>query len=451
MKRAGNLLPEIAATENLRLAFWKAARAKAVRPEVVAYRADLEENLAALREGLLHGTARVGDYHFFTIHDPKERRICAASFGERVLHHALMNVCEPHIERRLVPDTYACRKGRGRIEALARAQHNARNHQWYLKMDARKYFDSIAHDVLLGLLGRVFKDAAVLEFFRRIVASYNTTPGRGVPIGNLTSQHFANLYLGELDRFVKETLRVRGYVRYMDDFVLWGATAEEVRVARRVVEEFLRERLKLETKPAQINRTSRGIPFLGCRLFPDRLRLDRRGRVRFVSRLKRLESDFAAARIGGLELQQRATALCAHTEICGARGFRRAVLDFQDGETMWVAAMDAPSGSNRVLRGGNWNNNANNCRVANRNNNSPGNSNNNNGFRCVRSSETGPAVGRNSDPAAIPSRAHHARAKTPPGPPGVSSPVDAGSNAPGGSFLGAQGHNPVGVGRHVGV
>ena len=309
-----------------------------------------------------------------------------------------MNVCEPHFERRLIFDTYACRTGKGRLKAVERAQHFARGHAWYLKMDVRKYFDSIGHERMRAVLGRMCKDAAVLEVFSRIIASHETAPGRGLPIGNLTSQHFANLYLGELDLFVKGELRVHGYVRYMDDFVLWGAERKELRELRVRVEEFLRERLRLAVKPEQLNRVERGMPFLGSRLYPHRLELDGRGRRRFVAKLRHLEWEYAVGRLSGLGLQQRATALAAHTETAGGRAFRRGVLAQRD---FGAAAMDEPPGSNRVLRGGSWNNNATNGRTANRNNNPPGNTNNNIGFRCVRSSGNSPQWEDDSDPAAV--------------------------------------------------
>jgi len=213
-------MAKIADAENLRLAFWKAAKGKRGKADCVAFRERLDENLAALRAELLEGDVPVGNYHYFTVHDPKERLICAASFRERVLHHAVMNVCEPALERAAVFDSYACRKGKGRLLAVERAQGYARTHGWFLKMDIRKYFDSIDHETLRALLGRKFKDPELLRLVDRILASYQTAPGRGLPIGNLTSQHFANFYLAPLDRFLKEELRRGAYVRYMDDFVV---------------------------------------------------------------------------------------------------------------------------------------------------------------------------------------------------------------------------------------
>ena len=405
MKRTGNLLERVADPANLRLAFWKAARGKSAAREVIEYRFRLEDNLVNLRDGILKGTVEVGCYHFFKIYDPKGRNICAAAFAERVLHHALINVCEPIFERRLVFDTYACRTGKGRIKALARAQHFARRHEWYLKLDVRRYFDSIDHEAMISLLERILKDRAVLAIFKRIIGSHAVAPGKGLPIGNLTSQHFANLYLGELDHHAKEILRVPGYVRYMDDFVLWADDKATLRGWLGEVIGFLDSNLKLEVKPPQINETWRGMPFLGCRIHEDHLRLDTRGRKRFAHKLHALESEYAAGDIGGLELQTRATAMIAYTNTSGGAGFRRALLARQE---FGVAAMDGPvSGSYRVIRGGNWNNDSSNCRAANRNNNSPGNTNNNIGFRSVRSSEDSPQREHDSDPAAIPSAPFH--------------------------------------------
>ncbi len=133
-----------------------------------------------------------------------------------------MNLCEPIFERRSIYDSYACRKGKGRLAAIDRAREFCRRNRFFLKMDIRRYFDSVNHEVLRSLLRRMFKDERLLQLFKQIIESYETTPGTGIPIGNLTSQHFANSYLGSLDRFIKEELRCRHFVRYMDDFVVWS-------------------------------------------------------------------------------------------------------------------------------------------------------------------------------------------------------------------------------------
>ena len=159
MKRDGALLEAIADPGNLRLRFWKASKGKRAKADCRAFQENLDTNLSALRAQLLAGQVRVGDYHYFTVHDPKERTICAAHFRERVLHHGLMSVCEPVLERAAIFDSYACRRGKGQLAAVRRAESYARRYGWFLKMDVRKYFDSVDHTVLRGLLRRKFKDA----------------------------------------------------------------------------------------------------------------------------------------------------------------------------------------------------------------------------------------------------------------------------------------------------
>jgi len=323
MKRHGQLMDAIADPANLRLAFWKAAKSKRAKTDCRAFQEKLDDNLATLRAELLSGRVVIGDYHSFTIYDPKERTICAASFRERVLHHALMNVCEPVLERAAIFDSYACRKGMGAQAAVRRAASYARQHGWFLKMDIRKYFDSIDQSVLRGLLRRKFKDGGVLDLFDRILASYETAPGRGLPIGNLTSQHFANFFLAPLDRFIKERLQRRCYVRYMDDFVVWGDTAAELRAVWLKVEAFLGAELRLELKPnVMLNRTERGMDFLGYRLFPHALRLTRRSKRRFVRKFRAYEREGMEGVWTELQMQQRMTALIAFTLPCRSRGFR---------------------------------------------------------------------------------------------------------------------------------
>jgi len=327
MKRIGQLMGAIAAPDNLRLAFWKAAKGKRGKADCLAFRERLDENLAALGAELLLGDVPVGDYHYFKVHDPKERLICAATFRERVLHHVLMNVCEPVLERGAVFDSYACRKGKGRLLAVERAQGYARAHRWFLKMDIRKYFDSIHQVTLRELLGRKFKDPVLLGVFDCIFGSYQTTPGRGLPIGNLTSQHFANFYLAPLDRFLKETLRRGAYVRYMDDFVVWGESGRELRAVCERVRTFLAAELKLELKAnTAINRTAFGMDFLGYRLFPGTVRLARRSKVRFARKFQRYEAAHLRGEWSELVLQQRMQALLAFVMPAESGAFRRHVL-----------------------------------------------------------------------------------------------------------------------------
>ncbi|MDZ4853202.1 MAG: reverse transcriptase/maturase family protein [Pirellulaceae bacterium] len=329
MKRARGLWPQILDRNNLRLATCKALNGKRSRSDARKFIKDVDRNLARIACELDAGVFQVGRYHQFVIHDPKERVITAPCFEERVLHHAMMNVCEPIFERWFVSDTYACRKGRGRIAALLRSKQFSAGHVAYLKMDIRKYFDSIPHASLLARLERLFKDQQLLELWERIVGVFRGNLGIGLPIGALTSQHLANFYLGHFDRFAKEKLRVPGYVRYMDDIVLWSNSLDQLHDWREESEEFLLSELGLQCKAnPYVNRTKFGIDFLGCRVWPTHLTLNRRSRIRFQRNLKKLESLYASGHITSLELQQRTSAMLAFTKsegVCSWR-FRHSVL-----------------------------------------------------------------------------------------------------------------------------
>lgn len=305
-------LEQIAEPANLREAFLRAARDKAHKGDVVAFRTRLEPELAELREELLAGTVPVGRATAFTIWEPKERRIHAPCFRERVLHHALIGPCEPDFERWLIADTYACRRGKGREAALRRAEHHARRHRWFLKLDVAKYFDSIPHAVLLAEIGRRFRDRRVAALWTRIVAAYEKSPGRGLPIGALTSQHLANFYLGCVDRLVKETLRVPGYVRYMDDMALWADDRDSLRAARCAVADFLARELGLTLKSNwHLQPTARGMDFLGYRVRPEGSTLNRASRRRFIRRWRWIDRAVAGGLITESRAQRRMLAMTA--------------------------------------------------------------------------------------------------------------------------------------------
>jgi hypothetical protein len=323
MKRTGNLFERIVERDNLRLAFLKALRGKRDRRDAQRFAQRLDQNLEEMAEQLRAGSFPLGRYQQFIIHDPKERIITGPCFAERVLHHGIMNVCEPILDRWLIDDTFACRTGRGRVAALQRAQSFARRFPYFLKLDVRKYFDSIPHDRLLGRLARRFEDPRLLGLLGGIVRAFRGSLGRGLPIGSLTSQHFANCYLGGLDRLIKEELRIRGYVRYMDDLALWSDARSCLRSTLATVEAYLRDELGLEPKPSPyLNRTAHGMDFLGCRLYRHHLALSRPSRRRFRQKLTRLERSFAAGFIDAAQLQQRATALVAFARGAGVSSWR---------------------------------------------------------------------------------------------------------------------------------
>lgn len=351
MKRANHLLEKIAEPDNLREAFLRAARAKGAKREVIEFRKQLNPQLAGLRRDLLKGTVVLGKFHSFTIYDPKERQIHAAAFPERVLHHAIVGVCEPIFERVAISDSYACRVGRGSRAAVDRASRLARRHLWFLQMDVCKYFDSIDHEVLKSALRRPFKDRALLRLFDRIIDSYRTLPGKGLPIGSLTSQHFANFYLGRLDRFVKETLRLP-YVRYMDDLVCWAEDRECLKSARKEIVDFAAEVLRLEMKPGcGMNRCREGLNFLGYRVLPNCVRLTRRSARRFRDKMNRLEHQLLAGRITPLEYQKRSASLCAFTQWAQAHGFRQRWILGSDSRAQTALTEAAVGTTTRVTAG----------------------------------------------------------------------------------------------------
>ncbi len=253
--RARNLFDRVVAFDDLKRAYHGARRGLRTRYEVQAFDVDLEPNLWRIRRELVAGEYRWGDYRRFRIRDPKPREIRAAPFRDRVVHHAIVNHIDPLVRRRLIADTYACIPERGTHRAVLRLRSFARARGWQghvFQGDIRSYFASVDHAVLGGLLRRVVGDRRLLALLDSLIHHGAELPGRGMPIGNLTSQLLANLYLDSLDHFVKQELRVPHYVRYMDDFILLVDSASEARQRRAEIEGFLRERLRLTLNPRRI-------------------------------------------------------------------------------------------------------------------------------------------------------------------------------------------------------
>lgn len=322
MKREGYLMQKIADPDNLRLAFWKAKKGKGAKKEVLDYQKNLDAHLMQLREELLFGTVSVGNYHYFKVYDPKERQICAAAFSERVLHHALMNVCHSSFERFQIYDSYASRSGKGTFAALDRAFDYQKKYDWYLKLDVRKYFDSIDHTILKSLLERRFKDRPLLRIFSDIIESYQVEPGKGVPIGNLTSQYFANHYLAVVDHFVQEVLQIKGYVRYMDDMVLWADNKTELLEKGNHLKAFINSNLALTLKPFCLNRAPCGLPFLGFLVYPDVIHLNRHSRERFIKKLKIYEHNLEAGLWDQSDYQRHVLPLLSFVKHADSAGWR---------------------------------------------------------------------------------------------------------------------------------
>jgi len=380
MKRKGYIFEQIADPDNLRQAFWKAQIGKSVKKDVVNFREHLDANLFQIRNRLLDGSFHFGNYHYFTIYDPKERVICAANFSERVVHHAIMNICAPDFENRQIPFSYACRKGKGTFAAINQATCHQKKYQWYLKLDIRKYFDSIDHDVLFSQLQRMYKDNRFLNLLWAIIDSYHARDGKGIPIGNLTSQFFANHYLSFADKYVTEQLRLPAMVRYMDDILLWANSRDELIEKGCMIKNFIHDSLLLTLKPFVLNKTEHGLPALGFLLYPNEIRLNARSKKRFAVKLKRYNRLMANNEISESRCAQSVLSLYGFISHAKHKGFAHSIIHIQNNGS-------GAEGSNRVIRGGSWNNNARNARVSNRNNNTPDNRNNNLGFRLACNSK----------------------------------------------------------------
>jgi retron-type reverse transcriptase len=315
MKRAGNLFEDITSFENLVEAVRAAYRGKRFRPAPAVFQHDLERNLIELQDELRSGVYRPGPYRAFWIRDPKRRLISAAPYRDRVVHHAVCRVVEPIFDRAFIFDSYANRLGKGTHKALDRCTFFARRHAYVLKCDIEKFFPSVDHEILLGLIARKVKCARTLDLLRRIVTASNPQepvekyfPGddlftpwerrRGLPIGNLTSQFMANVMLDPLDHFIKEDRRWKGYVRFADDFLVFGDDKPSLVALRDEVSDLLaRYRLSLQPRKCVVLPVRIGVPFLGWRVFADHRLLRRSTGVRFQRRLRELADDYRERRV----------------------------------------------------------------------------------------------------------------------------------------------------------
>ncbi len=325
MKRAGNLMPQIADLNNLYHAYWKASRTKTHKPEVQKYAKALNNNIIELKNQLLTGQLEIGNYNYFTIYDPKKRVICAASFPERVLHHAIMNVCHPYFENYQISDSYATRLHKGTYKALDRAAYFSFHYKYYLKLDVRKYFDTIDHTILKTQLRKEFKDNNLLQILFAIIDSYTTQPAKGLPIGNLTSQYFANHYLSNFDHYIKETLKITAYVRYMDDMIIWSNSAEELINFARIFEIYLKENLSLSFKICYQNTTAHGLNFLSYRIFDTHIELARKSKTRFLKKIEEYNANLNEGTWLQSDYQRHTLPLLSFTNHASAKGFRRKV------------------------------------------------------------------------------------------------------------------------------
>ena len=312
MKRTGNLYGDICDFKNLLRAARTAQKGKRFKAGCREFNLDLEKNLLTIQQELRDGTYRPGAYRHFRVHEPKERIISAVPYRDRVVHHALMNVIAPLFDRSMIYDSYANRDGKGTHRALDRFTAFSRKNRYVLKMDVKKYFENIDHAILMGMVERKIKDRDVLRLVGLIVASGCHPDGnaplryfsgddlftpltrkRGLPIGNLTSQSFANVYLNAFDHYVKEHLNCRYYIRYMDDMAVFSDSKGYLREIRRAMIDKLSElRLRVHENRAQYWPVDCGTDWLGFRVYPTHRRVRKSGIKRCKKRLRHLSEAY---------------------------------------------------------------------------------------------------------------------------------------------------------------
>ncbi len=313
MKTYRHLYAQVWEFENLLLAYRNARKGKRGKGSVAAFERRQEEELFELQSDLRQKTYQPGSYHSFFIHEPKKRLISAAPFRDRVAHHALCQVIEPIWEARFIHDSYANRIGKGTHRALDRATHFARQYRYFLQCDVRQFFPSIDLAILRAELAHKIGDPDLLWLCDQILQSgqrllneeYNMVyfPGddlfaasrsRGLPIGNLTSQFYANVYLNSFDQFIKRELKCAAYLRYVDDFLLFSNDPRTLLAwLGEIHTKMASLRLTLHAESARINAVADGIPFLGFRVYSDHRRVKRRKVIHYRRKLRHLVAEAA--------------------------------------------------------------------------------------------------------------------------------------------------------------
>jgi len=406
-KKPDQLFGRIANFAALHAAARQAIKGKRSKPGAAAFMANLEKELLRLERELNTTSWQTGAYTVIEVKDPKPRTVSAAPFRDRVVHHALCAVVAPVFERSFIADSYANRKALGTHRAVACFEQYRNRYRHVLRADIYRYFPAIDHEILKADFRRHIACKQTLALMDAIVDGSNPQepvnllfPGddlltpqsrrRGLPIGNLTSQWFANLYLNRLDHFIKEVLRAP-YVRYVDDFALFHDDPEVLAGWRERTKAFLvGRRLTLHPVKTFIASTATDASFLGYVLRANGVRrLPDENVRRFRNRLRGLRDRWQAGTVAEQEIKQRVLSWIAHAEHANTWRLRHAI--FRGG---WFDPLLEPDGppEGRVLRGGSWNNNPQNTRAANRNRNEPANRNNNNGFRLASTPSIAGAV-----------------------------------------------------------
>lgn len=318
MKVYKNLFEKIISPENLFSAWDVFKSDKRNRYDVQQFEWSLEQNIFQLRHELKNKTYKHGPYTGFYIRDPKQRHIHKALVRDRILHHVVFSLINPIFEETFISTSFSCRIGYGTHRGIAvlekmarRIYKNGTSSCFILKCDIQKFFDSVDHNVLLSILRKRIKDEDVMWLLQEVIESYSSSRStifekRGLPIGNLTSQLFANVYMNEFDQFMKNSLKVRNYVRYTDDFAIVSESFAYLEGLLGSIKEFLECKLALSLHPKKITilKFNRGIDFLGYLIFPNHRLIRTKTKHRIFTKLRRRINEFHGGRINRLTLEQ---------------------------------------------------------------------------------------------------------------------------------------------------
>ncbi len=335
MKRLNNLWLAMITFDNLLLAYKKAQRGKQHKQSVALFTLNLERELFTLQRQLTDDSYQPGGYRLFTIYERKPRIIAAAPFRDRVVHHALMNIIEPPLDKQFIYDSYACRQNKGVHKAVDRYQKWAQRYCYALKMDIQQYFPSIDHILLKKKLRRRIKDAKILNLLDKIIDTAPDlspypgndllTPRRiGIPIGNLTSQFLANLFLDDFDHYIKEQLRIRAYLRYVDDFIVLGDDKNVLHDIREQIKSYLaNNRLRLHPRKAHIIPTRQGLDVLGYFILPHKRRLRNDNGHRFFRKMRGFAKAYALGKMNWEDFNPSVQSWIGHAKQADTYGLRR--------------------------------------------------------------------------------------------------------------------------------
>lgn len=388
-----NIYSEIISLPNLYRAFQSAKQGKKVK-RTIEFESNLNENLWNLHEELLNKKYNVSPYFEFYVTDYKTRKIMCPSFRDQVVQHAIFNYLEQIYEKSFIYDSYACRKDKGTHKACLRLKKfvNSCKEGYFIKCDISKYFYSIDHYKLKEIIGKKINDKDTLWLIYKIIDSHKeenmsshidnnlyNKQEKGIPIGNLMSQLFANIYLNELDYFAKQELRIKNYIRYVDDFIIIGKDYNELKQKLSSIKEFLYNRLllKLENKKIQINRISFGVDFVGYVCFDKFIRVRTKNYRRFIFKIKEKENDYYSGNISFDKIKASFISYLGHLSHTNSEYIKENI----NNRLIVIADIET------VQRGGNWNNGANAGPFSANLNNAPSDLNNNIGFRCDEQKE----------------------------------------------------------------